>query len=68
MQRVQKDLEQLKKRLNEQDYLMRRSDRIAALESEVQWYREESLVQSKTIAHMKEEANKCRMQADEAQN
>lgn len=45
---------------------MRRSDRIAALETEVQWYREESLVQSKTIAHMKEEAKKCRMQAEDA--
>jgi hypothetical protein len=60
MMRVQKDLEQLKKRLNEQDYLMRRSERIAALETEVQWYREESLVQSKTIAYLKEENNKYR--------
>jgi len=43
MGRVQKDLESLKKRLNEQDYLMRRSEKIAALEKEVAWYREESL-------------------------
>jgi hypothetical protein len=39
---------------------MRRSERIAALETEVQWYREESLVQSKTIAYLKEENNKYR--------
>ena len=67
MIRVQKDLEQLKKRLNEQDYLMRRSDRIAALETEVSWYREESLVQSKTIAYLKEQNNKSRAQAEDAQ-
>ena len=67
MMRVQKDLEQLKKRLNEQDYLMRRSDRIAALETEVSWYREESLVQSKAIAYLKEENSKSRAQAEDAQ-
>jgi hypothetical protein len=43
MQRVQKDMEVLKKRLSEQDYLMQRSEKIAALESELSWYKEETL-------------------------
>lgn len=43
MQRVQKDMEVLKKRLSEQAYLMQRSEKIAALEIELAWYKEEGL-------------------------
>jgi hypothetical protein len=53
-------LEQLKKRLNEQEYLMRRSDRIAALETEVKWYREESVQQAKVLDRMKEQGKQMR--------
>ena len=53
-------MEQLKKRLNEQEYLMRRSDRIAALETEVKWYREESVQQAKVLDRMKEQGKQMR--------
>jgi Skp family chaperone for outer membrane proteins len=53
MNRVQKDLEQLKKKLTEQEYLMRRTDKIAALEKEVGWYRDESLAQQKQMQLLK---------------
>ena len=39
---------------------MRRSDRIAALETEVKWYREESLQQAKVIERMKEQGKQMR--------
>ncbi len=61
MQRVQKDLEALKKKLTEQDYVMRRSERIAALEKELEWYRDESLTQAKMITSMKEELRELRI-------
>lgn len=67
MHRVQKDLESLKKRLTEQEYLMRRSDKIAALEKEVAWYRDESLQQQKKMQMMKEEAQRMRVQTEDAQ-
>ena len=67
MQRVQKDLEQLKKRLNEQEYLMRRSDRIASLETEVAWYREESLIQAKLIAAMKDQMKNMHSKVESAE-
>ena len=38
MHHVQKDLEAFKKKMTEQEYLMKRSDRIAALEKELEWY------------------------------
>ncbi len=66
MQRVQKDLEALKKRLTEQEYVMRRSERIAILEKEVAWYKEESLIQSKIINDLKEENARRRNEAEEA--
>lgn len=49
MERVQKDLKQLKKKLTEQDYVMRRSDKIAALEKEVEWYKQECVMQRSQI-------------------
>ena len=39
---------------------MRRSDRIAALETEVKWYREESIQQAKVIDRMKEQGKLMR--------
>jgi len=45
---------------------MRRSERIAILEKEVAWYREESLIQSKIINDLKEETARRRNEAEEA--
>jgi hypothetical protein len=64
MQRVQKDLESLKKKLSEQEYLMRRSEKIAALEKELEWYKEECIVQQKKIALMKEEYGRMKQTAE----
>ena len=63
---MQRDREILKKKLTEQEYLMRRSERIAALEKELAWYREESLAQSKVIAAMREEMESLKQGADDA--
>ena len=46
---------------------MRRSDRIASLETEVAWYREESLSQSKLIAAMKDQMKTMRIRMNEAE-
>jgi|LauGreDrversion4_2_1035121.scaffolds.fasta_scaffold44139_1 hypothetical protein len=45
---------------------MRRSERIAILEKEVAWYKEESLIQSKIINDLKEENARRRNEAEEA--
>ncbi len=45
---------------------MRRSDKIAALEKELGWYKEEALVQSKRIAEMKEELKVVRRREEVA--
>jgi hypothetical protein len=65
MQRVQKDLEQLKKKLTEQDYVMRRSDKIAALEKEVEWYKQECVMQRQQVEALTEENEKVRKLAEE---
>lgn len=65
MQRVQKDLEQLKKKLTEQDYVMRRSDKIAALEKEVEWYKQECVMQRSQIEQLTDENERVRKVAEE---
>ena len=65
MQRVQKDLEQLKKKLTEQDYVMRRSDKIAALEKEVEWYKQECVMQREQIEQLREDNERVRKVAEE---
>ena len=46
---------------------MRRSDKIAALEKEVTWYRDESLGQQKKMQIMKEEVQRMRIATEDAQ-
>lgn len=45
---------------------MRRSERIAALEEELGWYREESITQSKMLKQYREETNRMRIQVEDA--
>lgn len=65
MERVQKDLKQLKKKLTEQDYVMRRSDKIAALEKEVEWYKQECVMQRSQIETLTDENDRVRKVAEE---
>lgn len=45
---------------------MRRSDKISALEKEVEWYKEESLYQKKQVTDMKVECDRVRRESQDA--
>ena len=63
---IPRQLEKLKKKVTEQDYIMRRSDKISALEKEVEWYKEESLYQKKQVTDMKVECDRVRRESQDA--
>lgn len=47
MLKIQKELEYLKRKVTEQEFMLRRDERISALEKQLEWFRSEALTLSK---------------------
>lgn len=58
MLKIAKEMEHLKKKCNEQEFLLRRDERVNSLEKQLEWFRAESLNLSKSAEQLKIEAER----------
>ena len=49
MQQIQKELENMKKKMNECEFIIKKDQRVRKLEAQIGWFREEALYLSKQI-------------------
>ena len=64
MLKVQKELSFLKKKANEQEFKLRKDDRIKSLEVSLDWFRKEALKLGSTCENFKREVEKWKSKAD----
>lgn len=55
MQKVQKELEILKKKTDEAGFIIKKDERVRKLESQISWFREEALHLANQIQDLKKE-------------
>jgi hypothetical protein len=53
MQQVQKELEIMKKKTNECEFIIKKDERVRKLQSQISWFRDEALFLSEEIKTMK---------------
>lgn len=55
MYKVQSQLEEMKKRTNECEFIIKKDERVRKLEAQIAWFREEALFLSSNIQELKKE-------------
>ena len=65
MLRIQKELESLKKKCNEKEFLYKRDEKIVSLEKQLEWFRSEAVNLSKINKELRNETESWKLKTEQ---